>query len=245
MDFYLFSLLLGFLGLAGMALGGVMSHGHGGPAHGGHDVGDVSLGGHGHAGHVGHGHAGHVHAGHAHGHDLAHGHDAGHAHGGKDHGPGTKEHGGTRWLLAFLSPRVLFSVFLGLGAVGLAARDLLGGPLLFGAALAGGVAFEKLLVAPMWNFLMRFASRPALTLESALFDTGTAVTGFNAAGEGLIRLEVDGQVVQLLATLRPRDRAAGIRVRAGDPLLVESIDGARNRCVVSPAASAPAALPGG
>ena len=232
MDFYLFSLLLGFLGLAGMALGGVMSHG--GHGQQGHDVGDVSLGGHGHAGHVHAGPHDHdvAHVGHDAGHDVGHGHDAGHHHGVKDHGPGKAA--GASWLLAFLSPRVLFSVFLGLGVVGLALREVIGGPVLFGAALAGGIAFEKLLVSPVWGFFFRFASRPALTLESALFDTGTAVTGFNAAGEGLIRLEVDGQVLQLLATLRPQDRAAGIRVRAGDSLLVEAIDTERNRCVVSP-----------
>ncbi|HEX8830113.1 MAG TPA: hypothetical protein VF705_03050, partial [Longimicrobium sp.] len=43
----------------------------------------------------------------------------------------------------------------------------------------------------------------------------------------------DGQVLQVLATLRPEDRARGVAVRPGDRLLVEEVDGARNRCVVS------------
>jgi hypothetical protein len=40
-------------------------------------------------------------------------------------------------------------------------------------------------------------------------------------------------VVQLLGELRPEDRAAGVRVRAGDRLRVEDVDGERNRCTVS------------
>lgn len=216
MDSYLFCLILGFVGLLVMALAGF---GHGGghsSGHGGHDVGDASL----HAGH-GHGHAGHAH-------------DAGHAH---HHGDGhhASERGGGAgsWFLQLLSPRVLFSVLVGLGATGMLARPYLGGILLFLAALAGGVAFERVLVAPLWGFLFRFASAPALTMESSLLDTATAVTGFDERGDGVVSLEVDGQVLQILATLRPEDRATGVRVRAGDRLLVESVDGARNRCVVS------------
>jgi hypothetical protein len=97
----------------------------------------------------------------------------------------------------------------------------------------GGIAFEKLLVGPMWGFLFRFASNPAHTLESSLMETATAVTGFDATGHGVVSLELDGQLVQVLASLRPEDRAAGVKVRAGDRLVVEEVDGARNRCVVS------------
>jgi hypothetical protein len=206
MDIYLFSLILGALGLVAMAAAGL---GHNG-SHPGNDVGDVSL----HSG--GHGHAGH-------GHHAAHAdHDAQHNGGGH-----------ALWVWQILSPRVLFSVLVGLGATGLLAQPFLGGVLLFLLALAGGVAFEAALVRPMWNFLFRFASAPALTLESSLMDTGTAVMRFDASGSGLIALEVDGQVLQVLATLRPEDRARGVSVRPGDQLLVEEVDGARNRCVVS------------
>lgn len=217
MDIYLFSLVLGALGLVAMAAAGLGHHG----AHSGNDVGDIS---HGHA--VSHGHGGHVsHAGHA-----------SHAdHGGHGLKDGTQHHGesGHAWVWQLLSPRVLFSVLVGLGATGMLAQPFLGGVLLFLLALAGGVAFEAALVRPVWNFLFRFASVPALTLESSLMDTGTAVTRFDASGSGLIALEVDGQVLQVLATLRPEDRARGVAVRAGDKVLVEEVDGARNRCVVS------------
>lgn len=261
MSFYLFSLILGFAGLAIMALSGALSgHGHhGGGHHGhGHDVGDVSLGhggahGHLHAGHahVGHAHGAHIHAGHAHGHglahnpgpDLAHGHDV--AHGADaDAGGGGIGHTLAEFALSFLSPRVIFSILVGLGATGLLADDWLDGVMLFLAALAGGIVFEKGMVSPVWNFFFRFASAPAMTLESAVMDTARAVTGFDAQGQGLVAIELDGQVVQLLATLRPEDRAAGVRVRTGDALLIEEVDGERNRCVVSYTGTTAAALPG-
>lgn len=201
MDFYLFSLILGALGLVAMAVSG-LGHGHAGHGGHGHDVGDASHGGHGHAA----------------GGDGAQ-HDA--------------AQGGSGWMWQILSPRMLFSVLTGLGATGLLAEPLLGGVLLFLLALAGGIAFELLAVRPVWNFFFRFASKPALTLESALYDTGTAVTRFDGTGSGVIALEVDGQVLQVLAKLRPEDRDRGLRVRAGDRVLVEEVDGARNRCVVS------------
>jgi hypothetical protein len=173
------------------------------------------------------------------------GHDLGGHHGAPDaaghHGDGDPgDHGGGKsghaWAWQILSPRVLFSVLVGLGATGLAGEPYLGGVPLLLLALAGGIAFELLAVRPIWNFFFRFASAPALTLESALYDTGTAVTRFDESGSGLIALEVDGQVLQVLATLRPADVGKGLRIRAGDRLLVEEVDGARNRCVVSRAA---------
>lgn len=231
MDPYVFSLSLGAAGLGVMAATGLAGHGlhahqgaHGTTtAHGGHDVSDVSLaahgGGHAHAGahQVGHAHAGHAHAGHAHQHDAG---------------------GGTRaasYLWTLLSPRVLFSVLVGAGATGLLLRDLLGlhGALLPVAAALGGVLFEAALVRPLWNLTFRFASAPALTLESCLMDEARAVSGFDRNGQGLIAVELDGQLVQVLGTLRAEDRGAGVRVRAGDRVRIEEVDAKRNRCVVS------------
>jgi hypothetical protein len=60
-----------------------------------------------------------------------------------------------------------------------------------------------------------------------------AVTGFDARGNGLIAVELGGEVVQILGTLTADERVAGIRVRAGDALRVEDVDGKRNRCTVS------------
>ncbi len=167
----------------------------------------------------------HGHDGHAHGH--AHGHD-GDAHHHGAHGDST---GSALWML--MSPRFLFSFALGAGAAGELARPWFGGPLQLAIALAGGVLFERLLVGPLWNVIMRFASAPALSLESAVADEATAVTAFDANGQGIVSLELDGQVVQVLATLTPNDRATGPRVRAGQRVRIEDVNPATNCCTVS------------
>ncbi len=175
--------------------------------------------------------------GHAHARSHGHGHGHGRAHVGAKHAQ--HAHGGSAraaavsWLWNLTSPRVLFSLLVGFGATGILLRSVLAGPLALGGAFVGALLFEHVLVCPAWNFLMRFASAPALTLESCLQDEVRAATSFDAEGNGLVTAEVDGQVVQLLATLRPEDRVTGVRIRAGDLLRVEDVDGRRNRCTVS------------
>ncbi|HEX9216566.1 MAG TPA: hypothetical protein VF864_06270, partial [Gemmatimonadales bacterium] len=152
---------------------------------------------------------------------------------------GQPHHGGgarataTAWLWSLTSPRLMFSVLVGFGTTGLLLRSALAEPLVFAAAVGGGVLFERGIVGPVWNFLLRFASAPALTLESCILDEVRAASGFDSNGQGLVTAEVDGQVIQVLGTLRPEDRAAGIRVRSGDRLRVEDVDSRRNRCTVS------------
>ena len=235
MDLYSFSLALGGAGLGVMGAIGLGhltggGHGHGdghGHGHGGH---------HGHDAHAGHGaaHHGHAHAGHAHHAHHAHAaHHAAHA-----HGPHTETTFGdlaTRAAWSLLSPRVLFSLLVGFGAAGmlLGHVDALPGWARLPLALVGAFAFERLAVAPLWNALFGFASRPATTLEQVLFDEVQAVSGFDQRGQGLVALELDGQIVQVLATLRADDRAAGVRVRAGDRVRVEEVDVERHRCVVT------------
>jgi hypothetical protein len=137
----------------------------------------------------------------------------------------------SRAFLTLLSPRVAFSLLVGFGATGFLLKGVFGGALLIALAAAGAVAFEGVLVRPLFNLLSRFASDPALTLESTLGDEVRVVSGFDAQGQGLVALEVDGQIVQLLGTLVPEDRA-GARVRAGDTLFVKDVDSARHRVVV-------------
>ena len=136
--------------------------------------------------------------------------------------------------MALLSPRILFSFLLGLGTTGLVFKPLLGAaaPLLFAIALAGGIAFERFIVGPLWNFMVRFESSPAATLESAIDDEAKAVTNFDDSGCGLISIELDGQVVQVLGTLNASDRGAGVRILAGDLVRIEDVDANRNRCTV-------------
>jgi len=212
MDLYGFCLALGGTGLAAMAAGGLAQLGHIG--HGGHGA----RGGPG--SHAGHAHTG-AHAAHAgHGAHAAH---AQHAHHANEQGAG--------WIMSLLSPRVLFALLVGFGAGGLVAMRL-GEPWRAGAAILAAAAFEGLLVGPLWRMLFRFESAPAATLESAIEDDARAVMGFDANGQGLVALDVDGQIVQLLATLAPDDRARGARIRSGDVVRVSSIDAARNRCTV-------------
>jgi hypothetical protein len=132
-----------------------------------------------------------------------------------------------------MSPRTLFSLFLGFGTSGLLMRPVLGGVTLALASILGAIVFERFIVSPLWNFTMRFASRPATTLESAVSDEATAVTSFDANGQGIVSLEVDGHVVQILATLQANDRLLGSRVRAGQRLRIESVDEVKNCCTVS------------
>ena len=208
MDFYVISLATGATGLVAMAAMGLSHGGHSGHAgHGGHDVG-----------HGAHdvGHAGHAHAGHD-------------AHSGHTHHAGDQV--SASWVQSLLSPRVLFALLVGFGAGGLLAQSL-GEPWQFGAAVLGAAAFEALLVGPIWRFLFRFESNPAVTLESAIEDDARAVTGFDANGCGLVAVEVDGQIIQLLATLTHDDRARGVRVHTGDTVRVDEVDAVRGRCIV-------------
>lgn len=210
MSIYLISLILGAAGLLAMAASGLGRHGQGG--------------GHGHA----HGTAGHgVHGGHAAGagHGAAPGHGASHGH----VADGASQ--AATWLL--MSPRFLFAGLLGFGLVGVSLQSWLGGTFLLLAAIAGGIAVERALVNPLWKFALRFASNPATTLDGAIESDAIAVSNFDRNGQGIIAVEVDGHVQQVLATLTLADRAAGARVRAGQRVRIEEVDSERQRCSVS------------
>jgi hypothetical protein len=218
MDLYIFCVVLGGAGMAAMAfLGFTSSHG------GGHQTHDTS-------GHELHGVANVA----GHGHDLSH--PGGHAHLAHSHAHAATDAHHDGWkanLWSWLSPRVLFNFLVGFGATGLIVERLVGPVLALPIAIAGGVAFEALVVRPIFNSLFRFESSPAQTLESALMSEGKAVTGFDAGGNGLISLELGGEVVQVLGTQLIQERAAGVRIRAGDKVRIEEVDGTRNRCTVS------------
>jgi len=213
MDLYIFCVVLGAAGVAAMALLGFASS-HGGGHHS-HDT----------AGHEMHGAGGHSHSvSHA---PITHGHV--HAHNVEAHALSTLKHYAWSWL----SPRVMFNFLVGFGATGLVAEKIVGPFLALPIAFVGGLAFETLVVRPLFNSLFRFESQPAQTLESAIMSDAKAVTGFDSNGNGLVVIELGGEVVQILGTLTQDERSAGIRVRAGDALRIEDIDSARNRCTVS------------
>ena len=217
MDLYVFCVVLGAAGMAAMAfLGFAGSHGgaHHGGAHQGHDT-------------IGH----EMHStGASHGHSIApsHGHAPGTSHAHDLHPDGWKSS-----VFSWLSPRVLFNFLVGFGATGLIGERLVGPVLALPIAALGGIGFEVFVVRPLFNSLFRFESQPAQTLGSALMSEGRAVTGFDANGNGLIALELGGEVVQVLGTQLKDERQSGVRIRAGDIVRIEGIDDSRNRCTVS------------
>lgn len=234
MDLYIFCVVLGAAGMAAMAfLGFTSSHGGGHQSHdtSGHEMHGIGAG-HGHAIAPSHGiaHGGHIAAP---GHDLAH--PGGHPHMTAHAHAETHAHteGWKANLWSWLSPRVMFNFLVGFGATGLIIERLVGPFLALPIAIVGGVGFEALVVRPIFNSLFRFESAPAQTLESALMSEGRAVTGFDASGNGLISLEIGGEVVQVLGTQLSGERAAGVRIRAGDTVRIEEVDSTRNRCTVS------------
>lgn len=220
MDLYLSSLILGAAGLGVMALSGLGARGGG---HGGHSPAGGVRGHGGHSvTHQSHGTSAAARGG-SHSTHSTHSAHAGHT-----------SNVASRTLWAIASPRFLFSFALGFGTAGLLGRPFLGGPILLAASIAGGILFERVLVSPLWNFLMKFASAPASMLESAVTDEATAVTAFDANGQGIVSVEVDGQIMQILATLRANDRLlGGARVRAGQRVRVEDVDSEKNCCTVS------------
>ena len=176
---------------------------------------------------------GHHHAGHGRGSARGVGKGSDHRHGG--HQGGVRPNAAL-FLLGLFSPRVLFSFLMGFGATGLILHSLLTWtPVLLAlAALAGGWSFERFIVGPFWSLLFGFASKPARTLETVLFEEGKAATDFDGAGHGLVLLELDGQVRQILGTLAPDERTPGAaRIRTGERLFIRSVDGRRNVCTVS------------
>jgi len=166
------------------------------------------------------------------GHDASHGH-VGHGHEGHGH---HAEHGeagkSTSSLWALFSPLTLFSLCLGVGATGLLLKPLHWAGWLTGLAAAlGGAAFYGLVVRPLWGLIFQFASTPSRALEGMVAQSAEALTRFDARGQGLVRLTIDGQLVRVLATLEAD--AGAPDVRPGDRLLVTGVDGRANTCRVS------------
>ena len=212
MDLYFLFFLVGAVGLVLMAVMGAAG-GHSGHAHGSHSASTSAHAGHG--GHAANGHAGHS------------------AHHGHAHGVSAQGFNLRAAIMGWLSPRVLLTLSMGTGAAGVALASVLPHePWRALVSVSAGVALEKLVVAPMWGMLARFASKPARTLDSAVMEEATALAGFDAQGYGLVSIVLDGHEMRLLARLSPEHERDA--VRSGDKLLVESVDGARGRCVVSP-----------
>ncbi|MEQ1821923.1 MAG: hypothetical protein ABL949_05405 [Fimbriimonadaceae bacterium] len=171
------------------------------------------------------------------GHPGARGHSAkGHGkgvHRGKVHVQGKSNFGLASLLQAF-SPIDFFATAMGAGALGIVGRKVFKNEqIALGMAVAGGIIMDFLIVKPLLNLMMKYASDPSEGLEGAVSQLAEAATSFDGQGRGLIKLTIDGQTSQILATLEPGEVGAGIRVSKGDRLVILDVDSARNICRVS------------
>ncbi len=218
-------------------VGGGHNHGHGAD----HGHADFNHGGASHAGHhLDHGaahtatpagHSGDTAAhGHGqHGHQTQHSHD----HDGDNHGRSGGSSLGSA-VMGLLSPLTLFSAALGTGATGLLLGAIVRSSVLLAlAAVLGGIILYAAVVQPIYRVIFGFASRPAEALEGAVAKSAEAMTRFDARGQGIVKVNVDGQIVRLLAHLDPEDAKNGVAVSPGESLVVISVDSAKNVCQVT------------
>ncbi len=130
------------------------------------------------------------------------------------------------------SPRAICSVLALYGAFGNALVRA-GHLSFFPAALAAvlpALLVEYSVVRPVWNLLFRFQGQPSSSLEALLFSEARALVPFRNR-RGIVSVERDGRVVQLVASLR--DDHAMLPVRVGDRLRIEDVDARHERVTVS------------
>jgi hypothetical protein len=106
-------------------------------------------------------------------------------------------------------------------------------PLIYAVAAAGGLALDLLVIRPIFRFAMKFVSKESEGLEGMVAATGEALTRFDERGMGMVRVIMEGQIVQLLATLEPSELAAGVTVKKGDSLVLLNVDSKKNTCCVT------------
>lgn len=122
----------------------------------------------------------------------------------------------------------IFSVSLGAGATGLLTGPYLPAPLTACASAVGGAAFYGLIVKPLGGLIMKAASKPAKNLDGVLAHEAVAQGRFDAQGRGIVTVDVDGEIVRLLARLESDDQAQGITVARGERLVVTQVDPEKN-----------------
>jgi len=215
----IFEVLL-FGGFAGMVLMAVMGRGLGRHGHGG---------GHGHSGH---GQFGHGHAAHGHGMLGGTGHGQAHAvqpaHGGHQAAAGQQSSGRSAMVL-LPTPIDVFSAAMGIGAVG-CLLSAVPQPL-FGLLLGlGGFAMVATMRA-ISKAIFAFASEPSAGVEGLVGREATVLTAFNDEGKGLVQVTLDGQLVQLLASLPKTE--LGIKVPREANVTVLAVDPNRGSCTVT------------
>src|SRR5260370_9279969 len=106
-------------------------------------------------------------------------------------------------LLGWLSPVYICGAIVGFGATGTLVSSILQGWPQLGATLAGAYILCFFCIRPMLTGIQKWASLPAQILSDSILENGTAATDFDAKGYGLVRLNLEAQVVQFLCRLDP------------------------------------------
>jgi hypothetical protein len=135
-------------------------------------------------------------------------------------------------LAAALSPLDLFIYCLGFGATGMLVKGFLPAYAVW-LAVAGALILNFAVIKPLMGVLIRWQSTPSEGLEGSVAEEAEAVSAFDHSGKGLVRLTLDGQIVQLLATLESSEHHRGVVVSKGDKVVILEVDAARNQCRVS------------
>jgi len=131
------------------------------------------------------------------------------------------------------SPFDLFSLLTGAGLMGIIFQRLLPLNLLLIVVLLGAFAFNYGLIRPLMGWFLNFASTPTEGLEGVVAATAEAITPFDKRGRGLVRVNLDGQLVQLLAYLNGDEVARGVTVGKGDELVVTEVNAQASTCTVT------------
>jgi hypothetical protein len=135
---------------------------------------------------------------------------------------------------SFLSPLNIFSVCLGFGATGLLLKNAgMTSTLVLVMAIVGALLFHFGVMRQVTNLVFRFESKPMEGLGGAVAKTAEAATPFDSSGRGVVKLTLDGRIVQLLATLDASEMGRGVTVARGDQVVVIDVDPVRNTCRVT------------
>ena len=70
-------------------------------------------------------------------------------------------------------------------------------------------------------------------MEGAVAGTAEVITNFDHTGKGLVKVNMDGQIVQLLARLEPAEVAKGVAVNKGDQVVLTEVNAKASTCTVT------------
>lgn len=135
---------------------------------------------------------------------------------------------------SLLSPMTIFSICFGTGATGiLIAPAHLPQIIQVIIVLCGGFAFNGLIIRPLAKLIFGFASKPAKALDGSVSQTVHAISHFDKSGKGLVQLNVDGQIVRVLAELEKDEKGKAVAIEPGDTLTITNVDSRKNTCQVT------------